>query len=147
MLNKNFKEFIELLNSNNVKYLVVGGYALAIHGHPRYTKDIDVWILIDPANAKNIIQTLNDFGFCELGLKEEDFLTPGNVIQLGYPPNRIDIITQATGVDFKKCYTDKLQVDINGVMINIIDVESLKMNKKAVGRLQDLADVEKLEEI
>ena len=147
MLNKNFKEFIELLNSNNVKYLVVGGYALAIHGHPRYTKDIDVWILIDPANAKNIIQTLNDFGFCELGLKEEDFLTPGNVIQLGYPPNRIDIITQATGVDFKKCYTDKLQVDIDGVMINIIDVESLKMNKKAVGRLQDLADVEKLEEI
>jgi hypothetical protein len=127
--------------------LVVGGYALAIHGHPRYTKDIDVWILIDPVNAKNIIQTLSDFGFSELGLKEEDFLTPGNVIQLGYPPNRIDIITQATGVDFKKCYTDKLQVDIDGVMINIIDVESLKMNKKAVGRLQDLADIEKLEEM
>ena len=83
MLNKNFKEFLELLNSNKVKYLVVGGYALAIHGHPRYTKDIDVWVLIDPANAKSIIQTLNDFGFSELGLKEDDFLTPGNGIQLG----------------------------------------------------------------
>ncbi|MGB0718486.1 MAG: DUF6036 family nucleotidyltransferase [Alphaproteobacteria bacterium] len=126
--------------------MIVGGYALAVHGHPRYTKDIDVWILIDHENARKIIQTLNDFGFSELRLTEEDFLTPGNVIQLGYPPNRIDIITQATGVDFKECYSKKLQVEIDGLKINIIDIENLKKNKRATGRLQDLADIEKLEE-
>ncbi len=126
--------------------MIVGGYALAIHGHPRYTKDIDVWILIDDENARKVIQTLNDFGFSELGLNEEDFLTPGNVIQLGYPPNRIDILTQATGVDFQECYLRRLQIEIDGVMINIIDIENLKKNKRATGRLQDLADMEKLEE-
>ncbi len=146
MLNKNFKEFIELLNSNNVRYMIVGGYALAIHGQPRYTEDIDVWILIDDENARKVIQTLNDFGFSELGLNEEDFLTAGNVIQLGYPPNRIDILTQATGVDFQECYSHRLQIEIDGVMIDIIDIENFKKNKRATGRLQDLADMEKLEE-
>ena len=86
MLTKDFKEFIELLDSNDVKYLVVDGYALAIHGHPRYTKDIDIWVLIDPTNAKRILKSLDDFGFSQLDIKESDFLTPGNVIQLGYPP-------------------------------------------------------------
>ena len=145
MLNKDFKEFIELLDSNDVKYLVVGGYALAIHGHPRYTKDIDIWVLMDPANAKRILKSLDDFGFSQLDIKESDFLTPGNVIQLGYPPNRIDIITQATGVDFEKCFPIKVQVEIDGILVNFIDIESLKINKKAVGRLQDLADLEKLQ--
>ena len=145
MLNKDFKEFIELLDSNNVKYLVVGGYALAIHGHPRYTKDIDIWVLIDPANAKNIIRALDDFGFAELDLNENDFLTPGNVIQLGYPPNRIDILTQATGVDFQECFSRKMQIEIDRININFIDVDNLIKNKKATGRLQDLADIEKLQ--
>ena len=145
MLNKDFKEFIELLDSNDVKYLVVGGYALAIHGHPRYTKDIDIWVLMDPTNAKRILKSLDDFGFSQLDINETDFLTPGNVIQLGYPPNRIDIITQATGVNFEKCFLNKVQVEIDGILVNFIDIESLKINKKAVGRLQDLADLEKLQ--
>ena len=145
MLNKDFKEFIELLNANSVNYLVVGGYALAAHGHPRYTKDLDVWILIDPDNARNILKALSDFGFLELELSESDFLTPENVIQLGYPPNRIDILTQATGVDFDTCYPERVQVDIDGVTVNFIDLENLKKNKRATGRLQDLADVEKLQ--
>jgi len=88
ILNKDFREFIELLNSNHVKYLVVGGYALALHGHPRYTKDMDIWILIHPENAKSVLKALHEFGFSQLALSEQDFLTPGNVIQLGYPPHR-----------------------------------------------------------
>ena len=145
MLNKDFKEFIELLDCNDVKYLVVGGYALAIHGHPRYTKDIDIWVLMDPKNAQRILKSLDDFGFSQLDINESDFLTPGNVIQLGYPPGRIDIITQATGVVFEECFPNKVQVEVDGILVNFIDIENLKINKKAVGRLQDLADLEKLQ--
>ena len=145
MLDQNFKEFIELLNSNRVKYMVVGGYALAFHGHPRYTKDIDIWVLVDPDNAKGILKSIHDFGFSELGLEESDFLQEGVVIQLGYPPSRIDLLTSASGVDFVDCFKDKQVVDIDGIPINFIDVTNLKRNKKATGRLQDLADIESLE--
>lgn len=85
VLNQDFKEFIQSLNDNNVRYLVIGGYAVAYHGHPRYTKDIDVWIEVNPENAANMIKALDDFGFSSLGLKAEDFLDLGEVIQLGYP--------------------------------------------------------------
>ena len=144
VLNKDFREFIELLNSNNVRYLVVGGYALAIHGYPRYTKDIDVWIWISKENAKNMVKTLHEFGFSELDLTEKEFLTPGIVIQLGYPPNRIDILTQATGLNFDDCYPSRIELDINGLRVNFIDIDNLKKNKLATGRLQDLADLEHL---
>lgn len=147
MLDKNFKEFIGLLNKNRVRYLVVGGYALAVHGHPRYTKDIDIWILVSPDNASSIVITINEFGFSELGLTKEDFLKRGNVIQLGYPPNRIDILTSATGVDFEECYSKKVQIEMEGVRVDVIDAHNLKRNKKQTGRLQDLADVQKLEGI
>ncbi len=145
MINRDFKEFIELLNSNNVKYLVVGGYALAFHGYPRYTKDIDIWVWIEKENAENIIEALHKFGFESLELKVDDFLVPGYVIQLGNPPGRIDILTSATGLDFNDCYSSKMQINIQGTKINFIDLESLKKNKKAVGRHQDLADLENLE--
>lgn len=145
ILSQDFREFIELLNSNNVKYMVIGGYALAFHGHPRYTKDIDIWIRTDSDNAKNVIKVLHDFGFSALDLTEDDFLTEGNVIQLGYPPLRIDILTQATGVNFDECFSSKIQTDIDGIVINFIDITGLKKNKKATGRLQDLADIENLE--
>ncbi len=145
MLNKDFKEFIKLLNSNNVKYLVVGGYALALHGHPRYTKDIDIWVQSDLENAQKLLKSLHSFGFSELDLIEEDFLKPGNVIQLGYPPSRIDLLTQATGVNFEECYLKKIELKLEDVVINFIDLENLIKNKKATGRLQDLADIEKLQ--
>lgn len=144
ILNKDFREFIELLNSNQVKYLVVGGYALALHGHPRYTKDMDVWILIHPENVKRVLKALHEFGFSQLDLTEQDFLTPGNVIQLGYPPHRIDILTQATGVIFEECYSSRISLTIDGLTVNFIDIENFKKNKQAVGRLQDLADLESL---
>jgi len=145
VINKDFKEFIELLNKNNVKYLVVGGYALAFHGYPRYTKDIDFWVWVDEINAENILKTLKDFGFSSLELKQEDFLKVGYVVQLGLPPARIDLLTSITGLDFEESYRSKLQIAIQDVVIDYLDLESFKKNKKAVGRFQDLADLENLE--
>jgi hypothetical protein len=146
MLNQDFKEFLQFLNDNHVRYLVVGGYAVAIHGHPRYTKDIDIWIEISPENAENLLQALEQFGFGSLGLQSQDFLTPSQIIQLGYPPNRIDLLTTIDGVDFIDCYPSKLEIVIDNIIVNFIDLENLKKNKKASGRLQDLADLENLED-
>ena len=145
VLNQDFKEFLKSLNDNGVRYLVIGGYAVAFHGHPRYTKDIDIWISMDAANAANIVKALEQFGFASLGLQESDFLTPDQIVQLGYPPNRIDLITTTPGVDFETCYVARIQTEIEGIMVNFIDLENLKRNKKAVGRHQDLADIENLE--
>jgi hypothetical protein len=145
MLNSDFKEFIQLLNDNQVKYLVIGGYAVAIHGHPRYTKDIDIWIDMTPENADKLVTALNQFGFGSLGLSSQDFQSPDQIIQLGYPPNRIDLITTPDGIDFDICYTSKLEIIINDIPVQFIDLNNLKKNKKASGRLQDLADLENLE--
>jgi hypothetical protein len=145
MLSKDFKEFIELLNEHKVRYLVVGGYAVAFHGHPRYTKDLDVWIDLSPENADNVIKALEEFGFGSLGLKPEDFLESDQIIQLGYPPNRIDILTTLKKLKFEDCYKARVEVEIQGLKINFIDLENLKQNKRATGRPQDLADAESLE--
>jgi hypothetical protein len=145
MLSKDFKEFIELLNEHKVRYLVVGGYAVAFHGHPRYTKDLDVWIDLSPENADNIIKALEKFGFGSLGLKPEDFLESNQIVQLGNPPNRIDILTTLKQLKFEDCYTARVEVEIQDVKINFIDLENLKQNKRATGRPQDLADAESLE--
>ena len=144
MLNKDFREFVESLNSNKVKYLIVGGYAIAFHGHPRYTKDLDVWIEMSEENAVNVMRALRDFGFAQLDVSKEDFLNEAMVVQLGYPPNRIDLINSPDGVNFAECYTSKIEIEIEGVKIPVINLENLRKNKKASGRLQDLADLEKL---
>ena len=145
MLNQDFKEFVQSLNDNHVRYLVIGGYAVALHGHPRYTKDLDVWIEMKPDNAAKMVKALEQFGFASLGLKAEDFLVPDQIVQLGYPPNRIDVLTTLPGVEFERCYASRVQVEIGGVAVNFIDLENLKKNKKATGRTQDLADLENLE--
>ncbi len=139
-----FQRVIELLNKHKVKYLVVGGYALAFHGHPRYTKDIDFWLWVDKTNAERVMRVLHDFGFSSLGLGEEDFLKPGYVVQLGQPPGRIDLLTSVTGLDFEKCYASKVHITIQGTEVDFIDLDNFKKNKKAVGRYQDLADLENL---
>jgi len=144
VVNKDFKEFIELLNKHEVKYLVVGGYAVAFHGHPRYTKDLDVWIWLEEHNAQKIIDVLIDFGFASLQFNREDFLNPKNIIQLGQPPNRIDILTELSGVNFEECYEKRKAITINDLEVNFIDLDNLKKNKKASGRFQDLADLENL---
>jgi hypothetical protein len=145
MLSKDFKEFVALLNENDVKYLIVGGYAVALHGHPRYTKDLDIWIEMSRDNADKILKAVEKFGLASLKLKPEDFLEKNQIIQLGYPPNRIDLLTALEDVEFDDCYNTRVQVAIQDVKINFIDLENLKKNKRATGRLQDLADVEKLE--
>ena len=144
MLNPDFKEFIRLLNDNDVRYLVVGGYAVALHGYPRYTKDIDIWVWLDKGNADRIIKALEQFGFGSLKLEVQDFLVPNQIIQLGYPPARIDLITSLAGVFFEECYALRILVPIDDIVVNFIDLENLKKNKEASGRLQDLADLENL---
>jgi hypothetical protein len=144
MLDQDFKEFIASLNDNDVRYLVVGGYAVAFHGHPRYTKDIDIWVELEPTNAQKVMAALKQFGFGSLDLKAEDFLVADQIIQLGYPPNRIDLITTLIGVDFEECFASREAAIIDGVVVNFIDVENLKRNKTASGRPQDIADVENL---
>lgn len=144
MLSKDFKEFIESLNAHNVRYLVVGGYAVAFHGYPRYTNDFDVWIEISEENAQYILTALEDFGFGSLGLKKEDFLEDNQIIQLGYPPNRIDILTTLKNVEFAQCYSERIEVDIQGTRMQFIDLDNLIRNKLATGRPQDLADAENL---
>jgi hypothetical protein len=144
VLNPDFKEFIQSLNDNHVRYLVIGGYAVALHGHPRYTKDLDVWLDMEPGNAGKLIQALEQFGFGSLGLTAQDFLVPEQVVQLGYPPNRIDLVTTPPGVDFAACHAARVDVEVEGVRVSFIDLENLKKNKKASGRMQDLADLENL---
>lgn len=145
MLNQDFKEFVKSLNDNGVRYLVVGGYAVALHGYPRYTKDMDVWVEMTQENASRIVKALDQFGFGSLNLKESDFTVPDQIIQLGYPPRRIDILTTLPGVEFSKCYPSHTTVNVEGISVNFIDLENLKKNKKATGRHQDLADLENLE--
>ena len=144
-LNRDFREFIELLTANQVRYLMVEGYAVALHGYPRYTKDLDIWIEMSPENAVRTLKALKQFGFGSLGLRESDFLVPDQIIQRGYPPNRIDLISTLPGVDFESCYASRVEVELEGIRMNFIDLDNLKKNKKASGRLQDLADLEQLQ--
>lgn len=145
MLNQDFKEFIQSLNDNGVRYLVVGGYAVALHGYPRYTKDMDIWVEMTSENASKIVKALDQFGFGSLGVDEADFVVPNQMLQLGYPPGRIDMLTTLPGVEFSECYSARITIEIDGVTVNFIDLENLRKNKKASGRHQDLADLENLE--
>ena len=145
MLNDDFKEFTQSLNDNRVRYLVIGGYAVALHGYPRYTKNIDIWIELSLENAARMVKALEQFGFASLGLQEADFLVPHQIIQLGYPPSRIDLISTPAGVEFESCYTSRVEIEIEGVVVRFIDLENLRKSKRAAGRLQDLADLEHLE--
>lgn len=140
-LNQDFREFIEFLNSNNVKYLLVGGWSVAIHGKPRYTKDIDFFISTDPSNARKMMNALRDFGMASLGLTETDFCETGQIIQLGIEPHRIDIITELPALDFDSAWERRLSIDIDGVLVNVISLQDLILNKEASGRPQDIADV------
>ena len=145
LLNRDFKEFIQSLNANHVRYLVIGGYAVAFHGHPRYTKDLDIWLDLTTDNATLMVNALEQFGFGSLGLQPGDFLVPGQIIQLGYPPHRIDLLTSLEDMDFQECYHSRIEVTISGVSVNFIDLPNLKKSKKAAGRYQDLADLENLQ--
>jgi hypothetical protein len=143
-LNQDFKEFIELLTENKVEYLVVGGYAVGFHGAPRYTGDIDFWIAISKENANKVIKCLREFGFGSLAIVAEDLMNEDLIIQLGYEPNRIDILTSVTGLDFSACYNEKVIAEFDNLKVNFIDIRNLKINKAATGRAKDLGDLENL---
>jgi len=144
MFSPDFKEFVELLIKNKAEYLIVGGYAVGIHGYPRYTGDLDIWLNPTLYNAGKILTCVNAFGFSSYKLKESDFIKEGNVIQLGYPPLRIDLLTQIDGVTFAECYKNRKVMTIEGVSINFIGYDELLKNKKESGRLSDLNDIERL---
>jgi hypothetical protein len=144
MISKDFREFVALLNAAEVRYLVVGGYAVAVHGYPRYTKDLDIWIESSPLNADRLLRALHQFGFGTLDIDADDFLQKDQIIQLGYPPNRIDLLTSLEGLSFDDCYRDKMTVSIENLEIDFIDLANLKKNKAATGRAQDLADLDHL---
>jgi hypothetical protein len=144
MLSPDFREFVELLNKHNVNYLIVGGYAVGIHGYPRFTGDLDVWISPNPETAKIMVQVMQEFGFGSFGLSENDFLAKDNIIQLGYPPFRIDVLTAIDGVTFDECYPNKIVIEDEGVPVNFISLKDLKKNKESTGRLRDLDDLNNL---
>jgi hypothetical protein len=144
MLNPDFKELLSFFNERRVEYLVVGGYAMSAHGHPRYTGDIDLWILASPENAGRVMGALSEFGFGSSGLSEADFQKPEQVVQLGYPPCRIDLMTDVDGLTFSECWPRRVEVDIDDLKIPTIGLSDLILNKEATGRLRDLADLEML---
>ena len=139
-----FKEFLQLLNAKEVEYLLIGGYAIGYHGYPRATVDMDVWIAIDPVNAKKVVVALFEFGFNVPELSPGLFLKEDQIIRMGVPPFRLEILTTISGVQFAECYAERVVDSIDGVEINIIDLEHLKINKKASGRYKDLNDLANL---
>ena len=143
-ISKDYEEFFELLNKHEVTYLVVGGYAYAIHVEPRFTKDLDIFIKRDNENVLKILKTLHDFGFGSLELNEHDLLEPNQIIQLGYPPLRIDILTSISGVNFDEAWPKRVTGNYGSQKVFFIGREELRKNKKATGRKSDLEDLEKL---
>lgn len=144
LLNKDFKEFVRFLNANAVEYLVVGGYALMAHGYPRYTGDIDFWVDPTRANIAKLLIALNQFGFSSVDLKEEDFLVELAVIQLGLPPARINLMVAVSGVEFASAYKSRLDVDLDGICISVINRADFIRNKQATGRSKDFLDLKEL---
>lgn len=143
---KDFKELCKLLNDHNVDYVIVGAYALAFHGVPRYTGDIDILVRADAENAKRVLDALADFGFGSLGLSIDDFTTPDKVIQLGVSPVRVDILTSITGVSWDEVKNGRIKGSYGDVPVCYIGQQELVANKLAVGRKKDLADIEALGE-
>ncbi len=144
MFGKDFLDLLKAFDSNDVRYLVVGGYAVAFYGHPRYTKDLDIWVEASLENARRIIQAIQDFGFGSLDLTLDDFSIADRVVQIGHPPHRVDILTSADGVEFTDCYTSRVETDVEGTPVNFISLDHLKRNKAASGRQQDRADLKAL---
>ncbi len=139
-----FKEFLRLLNSHQVEYLLIGGYAVSYYGFVRATGDMDIWININTANATNVAAALKEFGFAVPELSPKLFLQKDRIIRMGIPPLRLEILTTISGVDFTECFENKLTVQIEDLEVNLINLQDLKVNKRASGRLKDLLDLENL---
>jgi predicted nucleotidyltransferase len=143
-LHPDFKDFLRLLNSHGVEYLVVGGYAVGYYGYPRATGDMDIWIAINEVNAERVAQVLREFGMPELQATKQLFIEKDKIIRMGIPPVRIELITGASGVAFDECYARREIVEIDDIPVNFISLDDLKLNKRAAGRHKDLEDIEHL---
>jgi len=144
VLPPDFKDFLKLIKSKNIKYLLIGGYAVGYHGYPRATNDMDIWIAIDSVNAELLVQVLKEFGFDTPQLSKDIFLEENKIIRMGVAPIRIEILTSISGVNFEECYQKKVVDEIDGIQVDIINLRDLKINKKASGRHKDLDDFENL---
>lgn len=141
-----FRDLLALFNAHHVEYMIVGGYALAFHGAPRYTGDIDIFVRPDVCNARRILAALDEFGFGDVGLTAADFENPDRVVQLGVPPVRIDMITSLTGVSWDEAVTGRIEGTYGDIPVHYIGRNAFIMNKRATGRKKDLADLEALGE-
>jgi predicted nucleotidyltransferase len=139
-----FREFLKLLNSGGVEYLVVGGYAVAFHGHPRATGDLDLWIATSPDNVARVRRALGEFGFSKELVASAPLDVAGKVIRMGRPPLRIELLTSVSGVDFDACHRRRQTQIVDAVEIAFISLADLRANKRAAGRPQDIADLEEL---
>jgi hypothetical protein len=146
-LSSDFVEFIECLNRKRVEYLLVGGHALAFHGVPRFTKDIDFWVRPERANASRLLEALAEFGFSSTGLIVDDFATPGKIVQLGIEPNRIDLITRVDGVEFDEAWSQRIATTYHYVALHVLSLPLLIANKRSTGRDQDALDAKMLEAV
>lgn len=144
-LARDFKELLKSLNSNNVEYLLIGGYAVAVHGYVRATNDLDVWVQISRENAIRIERALREFGFTAAALTVDLFLTPNQIVRMGVPPIRIEILTSISGVEFEACYAECEMILIEeDLAVPVISLARLRENKASSGRTKDLADLENL---
>ena len=144
-MNPDFRDLLATFNARNVEYLVVGGYAVAAHGYVRATKDLDVWVKPEPGNAAHVLEALQEFGAPLHDLTVDDLARPGLIFQIGVPPVRIDIITRVAGLDFSAAWSDRIEARFGDLQVPVLSRRDLITNKRAVARLQDLADIEYLE--
>ena len=143
---KDFRDLFELLNAHKVEYMIVGAYALAFHGAPRYTGDMDIYVKPNSTNAQRIMAALNDFGFGSVELSVTDFELEDKVVQLGFPPVRVDIVTSITGVSWEEAASGRIEGRYGDVLVYYIGREEFISNKRRLGRKKDLADLEALGE-
>lgn len=142
-----FKEFLRLLNSHQVEYLLIGGYAVGYYGYPRATGDMDVWVAVSSQNAQRLMQVMQEFGFGVAELSPELFLQENTIVRMGNPPMRIEILTSISGVGFTECYAHRVIDTVDGMPVNLIDLQHLKQNKLASGRYKDLNDLDGLNKV
>ena len=143
-MNQDFRELLQIFGDETVRYLIIGGYAVIKHAEPRYTKDLDLWVSPDAANAEKVYRALTKFGAPISELAAEDFTQKGYFFTMGFAPSRIDVFLDLAELDFEECWKRRVEARIGETEIYFISREDLIINKEAVGRLQDLADAEKL---
>jgi predicted nucleotidyltransferase len=143
-LDRNFADFLRLLNSHAVEFLVIGGYAVGYHGFVRATGDLDIFVRMSPKNASALVSVFRDFGYSGSELNEQVFLEAGKIVRIGFPPVRIEVLNSISGIGFEDAYPKRIEEHIDGVRMPFIDLESLLKNKAASGRMKDLADIEGL---